>query len=222
MSTWWLLASWTTAQTRPASLGRSRAAIAGSRVLCCATHRSCHGGARWWLHHRDSGTGQFGFHLRDGQGAEVEHACRQHRVGPGVDRRGEVRGLTGAAGGDEWDGDFRPHHSQQLSVIPVTGAIAVDGVEQNLPHPAADRLLSPGNGVDPGAVSPSHGGHFVSRGRGSTSQDVHRQDENVGAEAPGDVIDELDRKSTRLNSSHVAISYAVFCLKKKIPGTRSS
>src|SRR5690606_21992613 len=27
--------------------------------------------------------------------------------------------------------------------------------------------------------------------------------------------DEVDRKSTRLNSSHVKISYAVFCLKKK-------
>src|SRR5699024_12079280 len=27
--------------------------------------------------------------------------------------------------------------------------------------------------------------------------------------------DVLDRKSTRLNSSHVSISYAVFCLKKK-------
>src|SRR6202044_1165407 len=26
---------------------------------------------------------------------------------------------------------------------------------------------------------------------------------------------DVDRKSTRLNSSHVAISYAVFCLKKK-------
>src|SRR5699024_11410762 len=26
---------------------------------------------------------------------------------------------------------------------------------------------------------------------------------------------ELDRKSTRLNSSHVSISYAVFCLKQK-------
>src|SRR5438874_3363977 len=26
---------------------------------------------------------------------------------------------------------------------------------------------------------------------------------------------EIDRKSTRLNSSHVEISYAVFCLKKK-------
>src|SRR5690606_42068586 len=29
------------------------------------------------------------------------------------------------------------------------------------------------------------------------------------------VFKELDRKSTRLNSSHVKISYAVFCLKKK-------
>src|SRR5258708_24956001 len=28
---------------------------------------------------------------------------------------------------------------------------------------------------------------------------------------------ELDRKSTRLNSSHQIISYAVFCLKKKTP-----
>src|SRR5690625_5787091 len=28
-------------------------------------------------------------------------------------------------------------------------------------------------------------------------------------------LEEKDRKSTRLNSSHVAISYAVFCLKKK-------
>src|SRR5256885_10470120 len=31
-----------------------------------------------------------------------------------------------------------------------------------------------------------------------------------------------DRKSTRLNSSHLVISYAVFCLKKKKPLERSS
>src|SRR5690606_39298313 len=31
----------------------------------------------------------------------------------------------------------------------------------------------------------------------------------------GNEICVLDRKSTRLNSSHVKISYAVFCLKKK-------
>src|SRR5690625_5698935 len=34
---------------------------------------------------------------------------------------------------------------------------------------------------------------------------------NVGR---GDTVDTEDRKSTRLNSSHVAISYAVFCLQK--------
>src|SRR3712207_6952503 len=38
----------------------------------------------------------------------------------------------------------------------------------------------------------------------------HRLDGAVG----GGVVDQ-DRKSTRLNSSHANISYAVFCLKKK-------
>src|SRR5690625_5876598 len=32
----------------------------------------------------------------------------------------------------------------------------------------------------------------------------------------------VDRKSTRLNSSHVAISYAVFCLKKKKKTTNTT
>src|SRR5438067_12405760 len=35
------------------------------------------------------------------------------------------------------------------------------------------------------------------------------------AVARRDVAEFADRKSTRLNSSHVSISYAVFCLKKK-------
>src|SRR5438045_7710238 len=30
-----------------------------------------------------------------------------------------------------------------------------------------------------------------------------------------DCVAKIDRKSTRLNSSHLGISYAVFCLKKK-------
>src|SRR3712207_6965873 len=34
-------------------------------------------------------------------------------------------------------------------------------------------------------------------------------------EVPGDHREPEDRKSTRLNSSHANISYAVFCLKKK-------
>src|SRR2546430_8840828 len=34
--------------------------------------------------------------------------------------------------------------------------------------------------------------------------------------------DEADRKSTRLNSSHSQISYAVFCLKKKKKNTHTN
>src|SRR5690606_41963002 len=49
--------------------------------------------------------------------------------------------------------------------------------------------------------------------------DDGRQDagiEMMPVQADADICRrEIDRKSTRLNSSHVKISYAVFCLKKK-------
>src|SRR5207253_2214364 len=45
-----------------------------------------------------------------------------------------------------------------------------------------------------------------------TQKDVDALTGKYGTALADDV---LDRKSTRLNSSHVAISYAVFCLKKK-------
>src|SRR5690606_39520346 len=38
---------------------------------------------------------------------------------------------------------------------------------------------------------------------------------HVTLRGPARSLDRLDRKSTRLNSSHVKSSYAVFCLKKK-------
>ena len=45
-------------------------------------------------------------------------------------------------------------------------------------------------------------------------------DETAGAAVPVEAADDAvlleDRKSTRLNSSHITISYAVFCLKKKM------
>src|SRR5205807_8358879 len=44
---------------------------------------------------------------------------------------------------------------------------------------------------------------------------LHRQVFHVGSvNLPGLVVHARDRKSTRLNSSHLVISYAVFCLKK--------
>src|SRR5690349_23685316 len=48
---------------------------------------------------------------------------------------------------------------------------------------------------------------WVMRGRNHDTQ--------VGTHRARQHADGRDRKSTRLNSSHVEISYAVFCLKKK-------
>src|SRR5947208_13521446 len=50
--------------------------------------------------------------------------------------------------------------------------------------------------------------------------DVRRHAADVAGQPPRGVVGRLsgdagDRKSTRLNSSHQIISYAVFCLKKK-------
>src|SRR2546422_2675925 len=51
-----------------------------------------------------------------------------------------------------------------------------------------------------------------SRGESNPAPRVRRRGQDAGA----------DRKSTRLNSSHGYISYAVFCLKKKKKKTRAT
>src|SRR5690625_6690864 len=63
-------------------------------------------------------------------------------------------------------------------------------------------------------------GELVHTGRGQTDPVLAvlhlAGDPDDHAAPPGlDHRPPTDRKSTRLNSSHVAISYAVFCLKKK-------
>src|SRR5690606_41940464 len=51
------------------------------------------------------------------------------------------------------------------------------------------------------------------------SRSGHRRDQSDRADQARlrnrSILNQTDRKSTRLNSSHVKISYAVFCLKKK-------
>src|SRR3712207_8181426 len=71
-----------------------------------------------------------------------------------------------------------------------------------------------------GAVRGEPGGHLktVYVGKPYVKQDdvglqVVCARDRVGPRAG--LADHLDRKSTRLNSSHANISYAVFCLKKK-------
>src|SRR3712207_6930941 len=72
-----------------------------------------------------------------------------------------------------------------------------------------DGLLRAGIG-DGRRVAVTHGDED---GRGAVGQAVaHLEGERERGARRGDV---RDRKSTRLNSSHANISYAVFCLKKK-------
>src|SRR3712207_8660691 len=62
-----------------------------------------------------------------------------------------------------------------------------------------------------------HGRHLglVHGGRSKSLQAVLQPGNTVQATWRARLDEHLDRKSTRLNSSHANISYAVFCLKKK-------
>src|SRR2546430_13269623 len=73
------------------------------------------------------------------------------------------------------------------------------------PYPTLFRSLPPGR-PGPGQPGQVDGGVLVDE----------REQHELG-EAAGALLDrpDQDRKSTRLNSSHSQISYAVFCLKKK-------
>src|SRR5438477_9997954 len=57
---------------------------------------------------------------------------------------------------------------------------------------------------------------------GEDEQSLHRKARSLAGQRGVDLVanesaagSDRDRKSTRLNSSHMSISYAVFCLKKK-------
>src|SRR5690625_5117387 len=96
-----------------------------------------------------------------------------------------------------------------------------------------DRLVADTASVEVGllvnnAGAPAFHGHFVQRQRAEVEALVdfntrvqavlaHHFLQPMARRRRGGLIQvaERDRKSTRLNSSHVAISYAVFCLKKK-------
>src|SRR3712207_7432094 len=69
---------------------------------------------------------------------------------------------------------------------------------RGIPGPGAPRRLAPGDGGHAGLVRDRR------RIRGGVPAGAADGRDPVG-----------DRKSTRLNSSHANISYAVFCLKKK-------
>src|SRR2546427_7567327 len=89
-----------------------------------------------------------------------------------------------------------------LSLHDALPISAPDGVSGHGRAGAHGRALQPGGG----ALQP-----LLDRARPGGSQG----DRALGAHRAHPAHPERDRKSTRLNSSHSQISYAVFCLKKK-------
>src|SRR5690625_5727353 len=82
-------------------------------------------------------------------------------------------------------------------------------------HPLAPggRIRGP-VAVECAALQAQHLRHRVGCGRRAHTSTLPRE----AAQRQMSPVSRRDRKSTRLNSSHVAISYAVFCLKKKKKG----
>src|SRR5699024_12641918 len=97
-----------------------------------------------------------------------------------------------------------PTATIQLIVLSLHDALPISNnylglaTDERLKESAKDAVDSHGAGA--GAVRTING-----------TLDLHLELEKKLAEFKGTE----DRKSTRLNSSHVSISYAVFCLKKK-------
>src|SRR5256885_7725230 len=94
-----------------------------------------------------------------------------------------------------------------ISPLPLPDALPICSIDLPPPHPLHRR------GQDRDGTSRTPGPRVGRGGMTVTAADVR-----FGADglAPAIVQDAAeDRKSTRLNSSHLVISYAVFCLKKQ-------
>src|SRR5258708_19186342 len=101
--------------------------------------------------------------------------------------------------------DPKTHEPRRCASIPPSG---LDGIDvhtrlRNAEHeiPCSGILLERLQLLEDNVV----------HGNGPSLPSLAPGDENC----PSDKVHVLDRKSTRLNSSHQIISYAVFCLKKK-------
>src|SRR5256885_4778591 len=75
-------------------------------------------------------------------------------------------------------------------------------------------LLEPGWVLTTGVDAPVRDGDGVD-GESASRAPERRAGGRVERVKPPVAADDVDRKSIRLNSSHLVISYAVFCLKKK-------
>src|SRR5206468_7152498 len=90
------------------------------------------------------------------------------------------------------------------------------GQTYNVINPATGEVVdSAPKGTESDAGAAIDAAHAAFQAWSETSAESRAQLIVKGIEAVKKELNDLDRKSTRLNSSHDQISYAVFCLKKK-------
>src|SRR5690554_5202825 len=175
--------------------------------------------------HQSDGSGPLGGLQRGGndKGHEQTYAQRGQGLAKIIAQRGGGQhGAESAAGtGDQQDG----RRGDDALGYPVMELLTlVIGLEQRAGQrqtdcQGEDRLAEERDDRIQGALAqrPTRKG---GDGTQADQQDGH-EDGGEGAQGGGQLAIAvahgliIDRKSTRLNSSHVRISYAVFCLKKK-------
>src|SRR5439155_17857036 len=174
-----------------------------------------------------AGLVHFIYHLAPNPLYRARHVERQRPVEPigtrsvlvALHRQPPVQGETPAARESERYALLDPRGTTD----PRCGRGAV--VRQRRARPPGDHSGGREPARDPGlrAALPdgSSGGVRAgerageNRARAARSRVFHQLRIGIGRHGAEDRPRLADRKSTRLNSSHVAISYAVFCLKKK-------
>src|SRR5690606_39860747 len=114
--------------------------------------------------------------------------------------QGRCQRADGVVRGEEADAERRQAHHEQGDDKDVPASAFVSEVTEE------QRAERPGDEAD--------AERREGEKRAAQRSDLGEED-LVEHERRGCGEDEEDRKSTRLNSSHVKISYAVFCLKKK-------
>src|SRR2546422_7672810 len=109
-----------------------------------------------------------------------------------------------------------PAHRRPATLLPRAHARhgARDPVLVGLPDDH-ERLPLPGEAAVHDRVPARHGARHAAPQDVQVARQRHRPARCGAAVRRGRAALDLDRKSTRLNSSHGYISYAVFCLKKK-------
>src|ERR1035438_5499315 len=110
----------------------------------------------------------------------------------------------------EYDGGLQ-RSTPQAVVFPQTTQQVVDIVKLAAAEKLPILARGAGTGLSGGAIAIS-GGIVLSTAR--MNRIIEMDFANLRAVVQPGVVNLEDRKSTRLNSSHLGISYAVFCLKK--------